>query len=184
MEVSRKSSVHPGVSAFWGLDGVIQDHYRLEYPYLVVPFGVSPQSPFGLFYLAHQKITLTDTVKQMIQKWTLSRGESGVFGQRLTFQRFPSVEYQKTSANQCSHWDIANQGLLDIGAASNEFILIPETVAKELQSHPSKIVEFLESKRPRLSTCDPSLLSEAHIQTRSQVGTDGLIYFYPENGEK
>ncbi|MEO5969014.1 MAG: hypothetical protein ABIQ95_03735, partial [Bdellovibrionia bacterium] len=183
MEVSRKTSVHPGVASFRGLDGVFQDHYRLDCPYLIPPAEIGPGGPFGWLFLAHQKINQIDTLKQMVQKWSLSRGESGVFGQRLTFQRFPAFEYQKVLTNGCSHWEIAGNGLLDLGATSNEFILIPDGLAEELKSTPSKIVQFLENKRPRLNTCDPRLLSETQIQTRSQVGTDGLVYFYPENGE-
>jgi hypothetical protein len=183
MVISRDTSIHPGLSAFRGLDGVYQDHYRLQCPYLIVPGEISPWGFFGWFFLARQKIILIDTVKKMSQKWTLSRGESGVLGQRLTFQRFPAAEYKKTSIHGCSHWEVANRGLLDIGATSNEFILIPHDTSEELKSHPSKIIQFLEDKRPKLNTCDPSLLSETQIQTRSSVGTEGLVYFYPEISE-
>jgi hypothetical protein len=180
LRVSRETSVRPGVSTFLGLDGVTQDHYQLQFPYLITPPEGVPSRFLGSFYLANQKISFTETVKKMTQKWNLSSGESGVFGKRLTFQRFPAIEYQKTSTQSCSHWEIATQGLLDIGAASNEFVVFPKAATRNFQSNPDRIVKFLESQRPRLNTCDSSL-SEAHIQAHSQVGTEGLVYFYPED---
>jgi hypothetical protein len=143
-----------------------------------IPLGASDNS-YGWLYKDWQRQVDQQEIISVDLKFILNVTESGVFYNRMTFNRLRVSKYAwNPSLGQCGQYEKLSKGLLDVGVTTEDFVVMPKTY----YPFPEKMVEFINIVRPPINTC------KDYIDLNPQIATDvipsgfnGIMFFYEEN---
>lgn len=136
-------------------------------------------SNFGWLFATWRTLYSTHLHHTLVQSWILGRMEGGFFGDRIAFERYPVVEFERFDGGKCDAWVAKRTGHMDAGRPITEFFSVPRDVSGD----PVKSAAHMESMRPRVDTCKARGIDagSSKYQVNPASGTDrGMLFFYPE----
>ncbi|MGE3609125.1 MAG: hypothetical protein AB7I27_06020 [Bacteriovoracaceae bacterium] len=144
-----------------------------------IPLGsVAQNNPaLGWFFKDWQTQIIGQEYFKYERKYALNRDEVGFFISRMSFNRHEVKRFEWIQGpNQCGEYLETGSGFLDIGQASEGFLVIP----KRFFPRQKKLKEFINNFRPALDTCKNNQLKgpEKASDIIPSGSNNGILYYY------